>query len=348
MSNTPKIIYTLTDEAPFLATQSLLPIVEAFAGTAGIAVETRDISLAARILAHFPEVLTAEQQIADHLAELGELATTPDANIIKLPNISASVPQLKAAIGELQQQGYALPDYPDEPADARQQDIKARYDKVKGSAVNPVLREGNSDRRAPASVKQYARQHPHKMGAWRPDSKSHVAHMDGGDFYGSEKSALIAHGGKLRIELFGNDGSHTVLKEKAIVHSGSIIDAAVMSAAALGRFVDAQIADAQQQGVLFSLHLKATMMKVSDPIMFGVVVQRFYGDVLAKHAAVLEQLGFDANNGIGDLYARLPSLPADSQAAIEADIAGRCTPRARAWRWSTPTRASPTCTCPAT
>ena len=320
MSNTPKIIYTLTDEAPFLATQSLLPIVEAFARTAGIAVETRDISLAARILAHFPEVLTAAQQVDDDLAELGALATTPDANIIKLPNISASVPQLKTAIVELQQQGYALPDYPAEPADAAQRDIQARYDKVKGSAVNPVLREGNSDRRAPASVKQYARRHPHKMGAWSPESKSHVAHMDGGDFYGSEKSALIAHGGKVRIELSGNDGSHVVLKEKVIVHSGSIIDAAVMSAEALGRFVDAQIADARQQGVLFSLHLKATMMKVSDPIMFGIVVRRFYADVLARHAAVLEQAGFDANNGIGDLYARLPSLPADTQAAILADI----------------------------
>ena len=320
MSNAPKIIYTLTDEAPFLATQSLLPIVEAFARTAGIAVETRDISLAARILAHFPEVLTAAQRVADDLAELGALATTPEANIIKLPNISASVPQLKTAIVELQQQGYALPDYPAEPSDAAQQDIKARYDRVKGSAVNPVLREGNSDRRAPASVKQYARRHPHKMGAWSPESKSHVAHMDDGDFYGSEKSALVAHGGKLRIELFGNDGSHAVLKEKVIVHSGSIIDAAVMSAEALGRFIDAQIADARQQGVLFSLHLKATMMKVSDPIMFGIVVRRFYGDVLARHAAVLEQAGFDANNGIGDLYARLPSLPADTQAAIRADI----------------------------
>ncbi|MFD0739654.1 NADP-dependent isocitrate dehydrogenase [Lysobacter koreensis] len=320
MSSTPKILYTLTDEAPFLATQSLLPIVAAFAGTAGIAVETRDISLAARILAHFPEALTDAQRTADDLAELGALATTPEANIIKLPNISASVPQLKAAITELQQHGYGLPDYPEEPANDRQRDIKARYDKTKGSAVNPVLREGNSDRRAPASVKQYARRHPHKMGAWSAESQSHVAHMDGGDFYGSERSALVAHGGKLHIEFTGADGSHLVLKDKVIVHTGTIIDAAVMSTRALGEFVDAQLADAQTRGVLFSLHLKATMMKVSDPIMFGVVVKRYYAAVLAKHAAVLDRINFDANNGIGDLYARLPELPAEQRAEIEADL----------------------------
>ncbi|WP_017463863.1 NADP-dependent isocitrate dehydrogenase [Dyella ginsengisoli] len=322
MSETPKIIYTLTDEAPYLATQSLLPIVQAFAGTAGIAVETRDISLAGRILSQFPESLTEQQRIADDLAELGELATTPVANIIKLPNISASVPQLKAAIRELQAQGYALPEYPDEPhGDVELWNIKARYDKVKGSAVNPVLREGNSDRRAPASVKSYARKHPHRMGAWSKDSKTRVAHMDGGDFYGSEKSATLDKAGHLKIELVGKDGAVSVLKEKVAVKAGEVVDAAVMSRAALARFVDAEIARVKDEGVLFSLHLKATMMKVSDPIMFGVVVGEFYKDVLAKYADDLKQLGFDRNNGIGDLYARLGQLPEDRQAAIKADLA---------------------------
>jgi len=322
MSDTPKIIYTLTDEAPFLATQSLLPIVQAFAGTAGIAVETRDISLAGRILSQFPESLKDDQRVADDLAELGELATTPDANIIKLPNISASVPQMKAAIKELQSQGYALPEYPDEPhGDVELWNIKARYDKVKGSAVNPVLREGNSDRRAPASVKNYARKHPHRMGAWSKDSKTRVAHMDGGDFYGSEKSATLAQAGTLKIELHGKDGTVTVLKEKIAVKPGEVVDAAVMSRAALARFVDAEIARAREEGVLFSLHLKATMMKVSDPIMFGVVVGEFYKDALAKHGDNLKRIGFDRNNGIGDLYARLGSLPEGDQAAIKADIA---------------------------
>ncbi|UYC12790.1 NADP-dependent isocitrate dehydrogenase [Xanthomonas sp. CFBP 8445] len=320
MSNTPKILYTLTDEAPYLATQSLLPIVSAFAGTAGIAVETRDISLAGRLISQFPEYLREGQRIADDLAELGQLATTPEANIIKLPNISASVPQLKAAIKELQQQGYALPDYVDEPKDEKEKEAKARYDKVKGSAVNPVLREGNSDRRAPASVKNYARKHPHRMGAWSAESKSHVAHMDAGDFYGSERSALIAQAGNVKIELVGKDGTVTVLKEKTAVQAGELIDAAVMSKRALAAFVQAQIADAKQQGVLFSLHLKATMMKVSDPIMFGVVVEAFYRDVLDKHAATLKQVGFDANNGIGDLYARIASLPEAQRAPIEADL----------------------------
>ena len=320
MSNTPKIIYTLTDEAPFLATQSLLPIVKAFAGAAGIAVETRDISLAGRILAQFPDLLKPEQKIADDLAELGQLATTPDANIIKLPNISASVPQLKAAIKELQQQGYALPDYPDEPKNEQEKDAKACYDRTKGSAVNPVLREGNSDRRAPLSVKNYARKHPHKMGAWSKDSQSHVAHMDGGDFYGSEKSATVAQATSVKIEWTGTDGKSTVLKDKTAISAGEIIDAAVMSRKALAAFVDAQVADAKQQGVLFSLHLKATMMKVSDPIMFGIVVGEFYKDVLAKHADTLKQIGFDPNNGIGDLYARLNALPTDKQAEITADI----------------------------
>ncbi|MBT2116489.1 NADP-dependent isocitrate dehydrogenase [Dyella sp. LX-66] len=320
MSNTPKIIYTLTDEAPFLATQSLLPIVKAFAGSAGIAVETRDISLAGRILAQFPDLLKPEQKIADDLAELGQLATTPEANIIKLPNISASVPQLKAAIKELQQQGYALPDYPDEPKNEQEKDAKARYDRTKGSAVNPVLREGNSDRRAPLSVKNYARKHPHKMGAWSKDSQSHVAHMDGGDFYGSEKSTTVAQATSVKIEWTGKDGKSTVLKDKTAISAGEIIDAAVMSRKALAAFVDAQVADAKQQGVLFSLHLKATMMKVSDPIMFGIVVGEFYKDVLAKHADTLKQIGFDPNNGIGDLYARLNALPTDKQAEITADI----------------------------
>ena len=320
MSNTPKILYTLTDEAPYLATQSLLPIIDAYTDTAGIVVETRDISLAARILAQFPDLLPPAQKTADDLAELGELATRPEANIIKLPNISASVPQLQAAIKELQAQGYPLPEYPDTPADEREKDIKARYDRVKGSAVNPVLREGNSDRRAPLSVKNYARKHPHRMGQWSADSRSHVAHMDAGDFFGSERSATIAAAGSLKIELVGQDGQTTVLKDKVAVKAGEIVDAAVMSRNALAAFIQAQIADAKAQGVLFSLHLKATMMKVSDPIMFGVVVGEFYRDVLAKHAEILKSVGFDANNGIGDLYARIATLPATQQDAIKADL----------------------------
>lgn len=320
MVDTPKILYTLTDEAPFLATQSLLPIVEAFTRTAGIAVETRDISLAGRILAQFPERLTEAQKIGDHLAELGALATTPEANIIKLPNISASVPQLKAAIAELQAQGFDLPAYPDTPKDDAERDAKARYDRVKGSAVNPVLREGNSDRRAPASVKAYARKHPHRMGKWSSDSKTHVAHMDDGDFYGSERSATIDKAGALTIELVGADGAVTALRDPVKVQAGEIVDAAVLSRKALATFVSAQIADAKAQDVLFSLHLKATMMKVSDPIMFGVVVGEFYRDVLTKHADALAKVGFDPNNGIGDLYARIQSLPQDQQDAIRADI----------------------------
>jgi len=320
MSNTPKIIYTLTDEAPYLATQSLLPIVKAFTSTAGITVETRDISLAGRIIAQFPDILPDNQKIADDLTELGQLATTPDANIIKLPNISASMPQLKSAIKELQSQGYALPDYPEEPKDVSDWNVKARYDKVKGSAVNPVLREGNSDRRAPLSVKNYARKHPHKMGAWSKDSKSHVSHMDGGDFYGSEKSTTVAKATTVKIEWFGKDGSSKVLKEKTALKDGEIIDASVMSRKALAAFIDAQIEDAKKQGVLFSVHLKATMMKVSDPIMFGVVVTEFYKDVLAKHADVLKSIGFEPNNGIGDLYARIGALPQAKQDEILADI----------------------------
>ncbi|MCC4605537.1 NADP-dependent isocitrate dehydrogenase [Xanthomonas campestris] len=320
MSKTPKILYTLTDEAPFLATQSLLPIIDAYTDTAGIVVETRDISLAGRILALFPEQLNDTQKIADDLAELGELATTPEANIIKLPNISASVPQLKAAIKELQGQGYALPAYPDEPKDAAEKDIKARYDKVKGSAVNPVLREGNSDRRAPLSVKNYARKHPHRMGKWSSESKSHVAHMEAGDFFGSEQSATLADAGTLKIEFVAADGNSTVLKDKVAVKAGEIVDAAVLSKRALASFIDAQIADAKSKGVLFSVHLKATMMKVSDPVLFGVVVGEFYKDTLSKHADALTSVGFDPNNGIGDLYARITSLPEAKQAEIKADI----------------------------
>ena len=320
MSNTPRIIYTLTDEAPFLATQSLLPIVEAFVETAGVAVETRDISLAGRILAQFPELLSDDKRVPDDLAELGELAKTPEANIIKLPNISASVPQLKAAIRELQGKGYPLPDYPDEPKDDAQRDAKARYDRVKGSAVNPVLREGNSDRRAPASVKQYARKHPHRMAQWSPDSNAHVAHMDGGDFYGSEKSVTVEHAGNVRIELIGTDGVTTVLKDKTALIEGEVIDAAVMDTRRLAQFIDDQIDDAKAKDVLFSLHLKATMMKVSDPIIFGVAVNRFYAPVLAKYDRELMEAGFDANNGIGDLYARLDQLPGELAGNIRADI----------------------------
>lgn len=315
-----KIIYTETDEAPALATYSLLPIVKAFTQSSGIVVETRDISLSGRIIAAFPEKLTEEQRIGDHLAELGELANKPEANIIKLPNISASIPQLKAAIKELQEKGYNLPDYPEVPKNDAEKEAKSRYDKIKGSAVNPVLREGNSDRRAPLSVKNYARKNPHRMGAWSADSKSHVAHMSGGDFYGSEKSALIADTGNVKIELVGQDGSVKTLKEKTAVLAGEIIDASVMSKQALREFIGAEIADAKAQGVLFSLHLKATMMKISDPIIFGHVVSVFYADALAKHAETLKQLGVDLNNGLGDVYAKIKSLPADKQAEIEADI----------------------------
>jgi isocitrate dehydrogenase len=320
MSTTPKIIYTLTDEAPALATYSLLPIVKAFTRSSDVAVETRDISLAGRIIAAFPDYLTAEQKGSDDLAELGALTTRPEANIIKLPNISASVPQLKAAIAELRDQGYKLPSYPDVATTDEEKDVKARYDKIKGSAVNPVLREGNSDRRAPLSVKNYARKHPHKMGAWSADSKSHVAHMSGGDFYGSEKSALIGAAGNVKIELTAADGTKTVLKEKTAVKAGEIIDASVLSKKALSSFIEAQIADAKANNVLFSVHLKATMMKVSDPIIFGIVVSVFYKDVLAKHADALAKVGFNPNNGIGDLYARLKDLPAETREAIEADI----------------------------
>ncbi|MBP5979028.1 MAG: NADP-dependent isocitrate dehydrogenase [Halomonas sp.] len=320
MSQTPKIIYTLTDEAPALATYSLLPIIDAFTDPAGIEVETRDISLAARVLAQFPDLLNDEQRVSDDLAELGKLATTPEANIIKLPNISASGPQLKATIKELQGQGYPLPDYPDEPKNDEEKAIKAAYDKAKGSAVNPVLREGNSDRRAPKSVKNYARKYPHRMGEWSADSQSHVAHMSEGDFYGSEQSAVMEKAGKLKIELQQKDGTTTVMKESLAVLEGEVIDTASMSSRRLRRFIDSEINDAKARNVLFSLHLKATMMKVSDPIMFGIVVEEFYKAALEKHADALKSVGFNPNSGIGDLYSAIESLPSDQQDAIKGDI----------------------------
>ncbi len=323
MSDTPRIIYTLTDEAPFLATASLLPIIDAFTGSAGVQLETRDISLSGRILAQFPDVLKDDQKVSDDLAELGKLALKPEANIIKLPNISASQPQLKAAIKELQGKGCALPDYPDEPASDAERDVKARYDRAKGSAVNPVLRQGNSDRRAPASVKDYARKHPHRMGAWSKDSKTHVAHMQADDFYGSEKSVTLDQAGSLKIVLDGAHGTRRVLKEQVKVSQGDIVDAATMSRKALAAFIDAQIAGARATGVLFSVHFKATMMKVSDPIMFGVVVEEFFHDVLMTHGDALKQAGFNPDNGLGDLYACLAKLPEDRQQAIKDDIAAQ-------------------------
>ncbi len=318
----PKIIYTLTDEAPALATYSLLPIVQAFTKAAGCDVETRDISLAGRILAQFPERLTKAQVVGDDLAELGEIAKTPEANIIKLPNISASVPQLQAAIRELKQQGYDLPDYPEEPRNDAEKSIKAKYAKALGSAVNPVLREGNSDRRVAAPVKQYAKKHPHSMGRWSKDSKTHVASMGGGDFYSSEQSAVVQRAGKLKIELTGNRGEKTVLKEGIDVKEGDVLGASSMSRRALRDYYAKQIADAKAKGVLLSLHLKATMMKVSDPILFGHCVEVYFQDVLAKHAETLDKIGFEPNNGIGDLYTKSKSLPDTARAALEADLAG--------------------------
>ncbi|WP_043743299.1 NADP-dependent isocitrate dehydrogenase [Paramagnetospirillum magneticum] len=318
---TAKIIWTKVDEAPALATYSLLPIVQAFTGAAGVAVETRDISLAGRIIANFPENLTPAQRIGDELAELGELTLKPEANIIKLPNVSASVPQLKAAIKELQSQGYKIPDFPEDPKTDAEKELKARFGKVLGSAVNPVLREGNSDRRAAASVKAFARKNPHKMGAWAASSQSHVAHMNAGDFYGSEKSVTVAAATDVKIEFHGKDGSIHVLKAKTKLKAGEVIDAAVMSAKALRAFYAEQIADAKSQpGLLLSLHLKATMMKVSDPIMFGHAVTVFFKDVFEKHAAAIKDLGVNVNNGFGDLIAKLDKLPAAKKAEIEADI----------------------------
>jgi isocitrate dehydrogenase len=321
MATNHTIIYTQTDEAPALATASLLPIIQAFGGAAGVEVELRDISLAARVLASFPDVLPADRQVSDDLGELGELVTTPGANVIKLPNVSASIPQLKATIEELQAKGYPVPDYPDEPTTDVERDTKARYDKVKGSAVNPVLREGNSDRRAPASVKAYARSHPHRMGAWSPDSKTHVAHMEGGDFFSNERSVTIAAPGSLRIEHVGADGTTTVLKQSVPVLEGEVVDATFMSAAALRTFLDAQLADAKAQGVLFSIHLKATMMKVSDPIIFGHAVKAYFSDVFAKHADTFDRIGVSANDGLGDVLARVATLTDTEQTEIEADIA---------------------------
>jgi isocitrate dehydrogenase len=315
-----KIIYTKTDEAPALATYSFLPIVSAFTKAAGVSVELRDISLAGRILAAFPDYLTASQKQSDDLAELGELAKTPEANIIKLPNISASIPQIKAAIKELQSQGYNLPEYPEDPKDDKAKEIKARYDKVKGSAVNPVLREGNSDRRAPLSVKAYAKKHPHKMGLWSSDSKTHVAHMTQGDFRSNEKSMTLTDATDARIEFVGQDGKTTVLKAKLALQAGEVIDATFMGRRALREFLEAQIEDAKKQGLLFSIHLKATMMKVSDPKIFGHAVSVFFKEVFDKHAAVLQRLGVDPDNGLGDLYAKIKSLPDDERKAIEADI----------------------------
>jgi len=317
---TSKIIYTITDEAPALATFSLLPIVEAFASAANVDVETRDISLAGRIIAHFPEYLAEDLRIGDSLAELGELAKTPEANIIKLPNISASIPQLQAAIEELKAKGYALPDYPESPKTPEEEAIKATYAKVLGSAVNPVLREGNSDRRAPASVKQYARTNPHSMGAWASDSKSHVSHMDGGDFYGSELSVTVANAQKVSIEFVAQDGTRSVLKADLALLDGEIIDASVMNKQALVAFYEKEINAAKDQDVLLSLHLKATMMKVSDPVIFGYAVRVFYADVFAKHDATFDQIGVDVNNGLGDVYAKINSLAPEQREEIEADI----------------------------
>jgi isocitrate dehydrogenase len=315
-----KIIYTKTDEAPALATYSLLPIVEAFVASAGIALETRDISLAGRIIARFPEYLTEEQRIGDALAELGELAKTPEANIIKLPNISASMPQLVATIKELQAKGYALPDYPDEPQTEEERKIKAVYDTIKGSAVNPVLREGNSDRRAPKAVKAYARKNPHRMGAWSGDSQTHVATMGEGDFRANEKSTTVSNACSVQIELKDAAGNATVLKENVALEAGEIIDATVMRKKQLVAFLEREIADARENGTLLSLHMKATMMKVSDPIIFGHAVRAYFQPVFEKHGAVLEELGVDVNNGLGDLLSRIEELPTDQKAQIEADI----------------------------
>ena len=316
-----KIIYTITDEAPALATYSFLPIVKAFTSPAGVEMETKDISLAARVLAVFPEKLTDEQKVSDDLAFLGELAKTPEANIIKLPNISASVPQLKAVIKELQEKGYNIPNFPDEATTDEEKDILSRYNKVKGSAVNPVLREGNSDRRAAKAVKQFAKNNPHRMGTWASDSKTHVAHLSGGDFFGSEKSVEVSQATNMKIVFTDEAGNTTVLKENTPLQAKEIIDASVMSAKALRAFLEEEIANAKKEGVLLSVHMKATMMKVSDPIIFGHAVSVYYKEALEKHAEVLDSVGLDVNNGIGDLYAKIKSLPADKQAEIEADVA---------------------------
>ena len=318
---TAKIIYTLTDEAPALATYAFLPIIDAFAGAAEVAVESRDISVAARILALFPDFLTEAQRVPDNLHELGDLCLRPEANIIKLPNVSASLPQLKAAIAELQAKGYALPDFPDEPADDAARDVRARYDKVKGSAVNPVLREGNSDRRAPASVKAYARHTPHSMGAWSADSETHVSAMSQGDFYGNEKAVTVEKATTFRIEHVAVDGTVTVLKKDAPVLAGEVLDATVMRVSALQAFITEQIADAKATGVLFSVHLKATMMKVSDPIIFGHVVRAFFPELFAEHGALLESAGINPNDGLGTMLQVAQTLPDDQRTLIEDAVA---------------------------
>ncbi|WP_263832787.1 NADP-dependent isocitrate dehydrogenase [Sulfurospirillum oryzae] len=317
---TSKIIYTQVDEAPALATYSLLPIVKAFTASSNIEIETRDISLAGRILANFPENLTATQKVNDDLAYLGELANQPEANIIKLPNISASLPQLQAAIKELQEKGYNVPNYPESPANEVEKEIKARYAKVLGSAVNPVLREGNSDRRAPLCVKEYARKNPHRMGKWSSDSASHVAYMNEGDFYGNEKAVTVPEATTVRIELVGKDGNTTILKEKLPLLQDEIIDGTYMSSKKLSAFFEAQMEEAKKSGILLSLHLKATMMKVSDPIMFGYAVKVFFKDVFEKYATLFKEIGVNANNGLGDLYTKIATLPEAQKAAVEADI----------------------------
>ena len=315
-----KIIYTHTDEAPMLATYSFLPVIQAFASTAGVEVETRDISLAGRIIAVFGDYLTEEQRIPDALAELGALAKTPEANIIKLPNISASIPQLKAAVVELQGQGYALPDYPDNPTTDEQKDVRARYDRIKGSAVNPVLREGNSDRRAPLSVKNYARANPHTMGAWSPDSKTNVAHMEADDFRSNEKSVVIAADGSLKIQLVHDDGTVEVLKDGIKVLAGEVVDGTVMNVAALDAFLAAQVARAKEEGILFSAHLKATMMKVSDPIIFGHVVKAYFAELFERYGDQLAAAGLSPNNGLASILNGLGELPEDVRAGVEAAI----------------------------
>ena len=320
MTQKPTILYTKTDEAPLLATYSLLPILRAFTAPAGVAVELPDISLAGRILANFPEALTEEQRVGDALAELGRLAKTPEVNIIKLPNISASVPQMKAAVAELQAKGFAVPDYPEEPKTDEERAIAQRYGRVKGSAVNPVLREGNSDRRAPHAVKEYARANPHPMGAWTSESKTHVSTMSAGDFFHNEKSVTLPEATTVRIEHVAKDGSTTVLKDGLALLEGEILDGTYMSKEALLAFLREQVGDAQALGVLFSLHLKATMMKVSDPIIFGHAVRVFFADVFEKHGATLEKLGANPNDGFGEIVARIESLPADTRAEIKADI----------------------------
>ena len=319
-SQDAKIIYTITDEAPALATYSFLPIVEAYAKAAGVLVETRDISLAARILAVFPDYLTDEQRQSDDLAELGALAKQPEANIIKLPNISASIPQLKAAIAELQAKGFKLPDYPDEPETDEEREVQARYSKVKGSAVNPVLREGNSDRRAPRAVKEYARNNPHSMGAWQSDSASHVSSMRDDDFYGNEQSITTTAADEVKIEFVDGSGNVSVLKENISLQAGEIVDATFLKAKSLRNFLARELEDAKQKDILFSIHLKATMMKVSDPIIFGHAVSVFFADVFEKHAATLDELGVNPNNGIGAMVAKIATLPADKRAEIEADM----------------------------